>query len=57
MSRREEQIYSDLQNAKHNLQKALEDIKKYDAELGGGYDTYAGEIRPILEEVFGDDVN
>lgn len=48
----EAQIYSCLQDAKYSLRKALEEIKKWDEKLGGD-NTYEGEVKPIIEEVFG----
>jgi hypothetical protein len=51
MKRKEEQVYSDLQDAKYRLQQALEDIKRFDAELRG-CTTFNSEVRPIIEEVF-----
>lgn len=51
MKRKEEIIYSDLQDAKHRLEKALKDIKEFDAELGGTR-TFYDEVYPIIEEIF-----
>ena len=55
MKRKEEIIYSELQDAKVALRKALEDILRLDEELGGT-DTYRGEIMPVIVEVLGDGI-
>ena len=49
----EQEKYVKLQDAKYALQKSLEDIKKWDGELGASdKDTFIGEVHPIIEEVF-----
>ena len=48
MKRKEEIVYSDLQNAKYKLAKCLQDIKELNAELGE-----IAEIVPVIEEVLG----
>jgi hypothetical protein len=47
----EARIYSDLQDAKDALRKALKDIKELDDKLGG-YNTFSGEVAPIIDEIF-----
>lgn len=50
----EEQNYSALQQAKSQLETALEDIKKYDKAIGGDGEkgTFNSEVHGIIEQVF-----
>ena len=54
MSRSEQVIYGELQEAKWALEKALKDIKRLDGELGGT-STLDSEVQPIIDEVFGEE--
>jgi hypothetical protein len=55
MKRKEETVYSELQDAKYRLAKCLQDIKELNAELGetDNENTFQGEVVPVIEEVLG----
>ena len=49
----EQELYAKLQEAKYDLQNALEIIKDTDSQLGSENDmTFIQEIKPIIDEVF-----